>query len=91
MMARMKHIGPKESLMKSSQLQRLENDARINKISKPIFSLSLDLKRPIGRRKCAGGVLPRMHAAQEKRKRLNVEPTRSKPSPRGRSIPSHCN
>ena len=87
----MKHVGPEESLAKSSQLQRLESDARIDKISKPILSLSVDLKHSIGRRECSGGVLPRMHSAQETRERLYVGPTRSKPSPRGRLISPHCN
>ena len=73
MMARMKHVGPEESLMKSSQLARFESDALTDKISKPILSLSVDLKHQIGRRKCSGGVLQRMHAAQEKREEILSE------------------
>ena len=52
MMARMKHVGPEESLAKPSQLQRFESDALTDKISKPILSLSVERKHQIGRSKC---------------------------------------
>jgi len=67
MRARMKPVTPEESLMKSSQLQRLESDVRINKISKPILSLSVDLKRQIGRSRCSCGVPVRSYSARDKR------------------------
>lgn len=81
MTARIKHVGPEESLMKSSPLQRLEGDARINKTSKPILSFSVDLKRQTGRSKCSCGVPVRSYSARDKREGLYDEPTHSKPSP----------
>ena len=78
--ARMKHVGPEESLMKSSQLSRFESDALTDKISKPILSLLVELRRQIGRSRCSGGVDLRTHSVQEQRKRLYVEPIHSKPS-----------
>jgi len=81
MTARMKHVGPEESLMKSSQSQRLESDARTDRFSKRILPLSVDMKRPIGRRKCSCGVPVRSHSARDKRERLYDEPTHSKPIP----------
>lgn len=90
-MARMELVGAQESLMKSSQPQRFESDALIDKISKPILSLSVNLKRQIGRSKYSCGVLSRMHSAQGKRERLYDEPIPPKSFPRGRLISPHCN
>ena len=91
MTARMKHVGLGESLMKSGRLQRLESDALTDRFSKPILSLSVDLKRQIGRNKCSCGVPVRSYLARDKRERLCDEPTHSKPCPRGRLIWPHCN
>ena len=65
MMAWMKHVGPEESLIKSSQLRQFESDALTDEISKPILLLSVEMKHQIGRNKCSRGMLPRTHSAQE--------------------------